>query len=192
MPTLAGGIALGIEYPGIMIINSELYDPDARLGRSGAAASVLLESTVVHEVGHQWFYSTVGSDQVGEPWLDESLVQYITYQYYRGRYGAEAAEGFRDSLVSRWAQVEFESIPIGMPAGDYSPRAYGAIVYGRGPLFFEALALEIGQQTFDSFLAKYYDQNKWGIATGAGLKALAESQCDCDLTPLFAEWVIDA
>jgi aminopeptidase N len=190
MPTLAGSLALGIEYPGIVVINSDLYIPGLTLGRSGTPSSVLLESTVAHEVGHQWFYSTVGSDQVDEPWLDESLVQYITYQYYRSQYGDEAAEGFRDSLVNRWGLVEFEPIPIGKPAGDYSPLAYSAIVYGRGPLFFEALAMEMGQETFAPFLADYYAQNKWGIATGEGLKALAESHCDCDLAPLFAEWVL--
>jgi aminopeptidase N len=56
-------------------------------------------------------------------------------------------------------------------------------------LFFLALADQMGQESFDTFLRDYYQQNKWGIASGADLKALAEEQCDCDLSPLFAEWV---
>jgi len=179
--------ALGVEYPGATVIRAELYDPDLQFGE--LPASSLMEGTVAHEVGHQWFYSTVGNDQLDEPWVDESLTQYITYLYFLDTYGPEAAQGFRQSFVDRWQRVEMADIPIGMPAGNYSGREYSAIVYGRGPLFFERLAEEMGQGTFDEFLRDYYQQNKWGIATGAELKSLAEAHCDCDLTALFAEWV---
>jgi pimeloyl-ACP methyl ester carboxylesterase len=192
LPSLSGGPALGIEYPGIVVINSDLYETGSSLGRSNTPAEVLLEAVVAHEVGHQWFYSTVGNDQVNDPWLDESLVQYITYLYYVDAYGREAADGFRRSLVDRWGQIAFEDIAIGMPAGAYSPVDYSAIVYGRGPLFFEALVEEMGQEKFDAFLADYYQQNKWEIATGEVLLSLAEKHCECDLTPLFAAWVIDS
>ena len=43
----------------------------------------------------------VGNDQPDEPWVDESLVQYITYLYYLDTYGPEAAEQFRDSFYFR-------------------------------------------------------------------------------------------
>ncbi|HSG18662.1 MAG TPA: alpha/beta fold hydrolase [Anaerolineae bacterium] len=180
-------LALGVEYPGATVIRAELYDPALEL--RDIPANALMESTVAHEVGHQWFYSTVGNDQLDEPWLDESLTQYVTYLYFLDTYGAQAAEGFRQSFVGRWDRVGMADIPIGMPAGNYDGTEYGAIVYGRGPLFFERLAEEMGQQTFDDFLRDYYQQNKWGIASGADLKSLAETHCDCDLTPLFAQWV---
>ena len=102
-------------------------------------------SLIAHEVGHQWFYSTVGNDQLDEPWLDESLTQYVTYLYFLDTYGAQAAEGFRQSFVGRWDRVGMADIPIGMPAGNYDGTEYGAIVYGRGPLFFERLA-EVGHR----------------------------------------------
>lgn len=179
--------ALGVEYPGATVIRAELYDPEIQFGE--VPASTLLEGTVAHEVGHQWFYGVVGNDQLDEPWVDEALTQYITYLYFVDAYGQEAAEGFRQSFVNRWQRVDMDDIPIGMPAGNYSGTEYGAIVYGRGPLFFERLAQEMGQETFDEFLRGYYQQHKWGIASGDELKSLAEAHCDCDLTPLFAEWV---
>jgi hypothetical protein len=181
--------ALGIEYPGIMAITLQLYDLDARLG--SLPVPVILESTVVHEVAHQWFYGVVGNDQIDEPWLDESLVQYATLLYYRDRYGPAGAAGFRASLESRWERVDREPIPIGLPVAAYTQQEYGAIVYGRGPLFLEALVDEMGQATFDDFLRDYYQTEKWDIATTERFKALAESHCDCDLTPLFEEWVFE-
>jgi aminopeptidase N len=66
---------------------------------------------------------------------------------------------------------------------------YGAIVYGRGPLFLTALADKMGQQAFDEFLRDYYQTHKWGIGTGETFKQLAEQHCQCDLTTLFEEWV---
>ena len=68
-------------------------------------------------------------------------------------------------------------------------REYGAIVYGRGPLFLATLADRMGQESFDGFLRDYYQTHKWGIGTGEAFKRLAEQHCQCDLTALFEEWV---
>jgi hypothetical protein len=182
-------LALGVEYPGVVVIRSALYSPLATIG--DAPATAYLESVVAHEVGHQWFYSTIGNDQIDEPWLDESLTQHVTYLYFVDTYGEENAEPFRDSFHGRWDRVDRADIPVGLPAGEYDGTEYGAIVYGRGPLFFDALKAEMGEQVFDVFLRDYYQLNKWDITTGLELKALAEEHCGCDLTPLFAQWIGD-
>ena len=179
--------ALGMEYPGIVAVRAELYDPDAEL--SGLPSRVLLESAVAHEVGHQWFYNAVGNDQIDEPWVDEALTQYITGLYFLDRYGNAGWQGYRASWQDRWNRVDGADIPIGLPAGEYEGKEYGAIIYGRGPLFLDALATEMGQEIFDAFLRDYYQANLWGIGTGAALKAVGERHCQCDLSPLFQEWV---
>jgi aminopeptidase N len=182
--------ALGIEYPGIVAINLLLYDLDGRLG--DIPTSVFFESTVAHEVGHQWFYSLVGNDQLEEPWVDEALTQYATWRYYLDMYGQGGADGFREALVSRLERLERReerSIPIGKAVDEYDLPQYSAIVYGRGPLFFEALAEEIGQETVDEFLRDYALTYRWGIAKSEDLQRLAEAHCVCDLSRLFDEWV---
>jgi hypothetical protein len=179
--------ALGVEYPGIVAILVNLYDPAGQV--RGTATTPLLEGVVAHEVAHQWFYSQVGNDQVDEPWLDEALAQYATILYYQDVYGPEGAAGFRGSLQRRWERVNRADIPIGLPVRDYDDSGYGAIVYGRGPLFIEELAQTMGQETFAAFLADYYQTYRYGIATGADFKQLAEQHCACDLTPLFEAWV---
>ncbi|MBN1992141.1 MAG: M1 family metallopeptidase [Anaerolineae bacterium] len=181
--------ALGIEYPGLVGISLALYDPNAEIG--GLPASILLESTIAHEVAHQWFYNAVGNDQVDEPWLDEALAQYATWLYYLDVYDKPTAQGYLDSWESRWERVGRADIPIGLPAGDYDGKEYGAIVYGRGPLFITALAEEMGQASFDAFLRDYYQTHQWGIATGDTFKQLAEQYCRCDLTNLFETWVYE-
>jgi aminopeptidase N len=180
-------LALGIEYPGIVAITSRIYDVDQEF--RGAPASVYLESTVAHEVGHQWFYGLVGDDQLDDPWLDESLTQFATLQYYSDEYGPGGEAGFRNSLEARWEGVGRAEIPIGLPVAEYSGGEYGAIVYGRGPLFFIALRERMGQEIFDAFIKEYTETLSWGIATPGFLQSLAETHCACELDDLFEEWV---
>lgn len=182
-------MALGMEYPGVVAIAEKLYDPTEEV--AGLPSQLILESTVAHEVAHQWFYNVVGNDQVSEPWLDEAVVQYVTGLYYVDTQGENSARSYRASWNDRWERVEYADIPIGRSTGDYEGQEYGAIVYGRGPLFIAALADELGQESFDEFLRDYYVSHKWGIGTGEKFKQLAERHCGCDLTPLFAEWVYE-
>jgi hypothetical protein len=180
-------LALGIEYPDMIAITSRIYDVDNDY--RGAPASNYMEATVAHEVGHQWFYNLVGDDQLDDPWLDESLTQFATLQYFGDEHGASGAEGFRASLEGRWASVGDAKIPIGLPVAKYSGQEYGAIVYGRGPLFFVALRDEMGTQAFDAFLKDYTQTLSWGISTPQFMQSLAEKHCACNLQKIFDEWV---
>jgi hypothetical protein len=181
--------ALGIEYPGVVAILISLYNPRGQV--AGVPTPLMLEATIAHEVAHQWFYGLVGNDQIDEPWLDEALAQYATLVYYQDVYGPDGATGFHDSLEGRWNRVNRADIPIGLPVRDYSPQEYGAIVYGRGPLFLEALSERMGTDVFETFLSDYYLTFQWGIATSQDFQALAEQHCECDLTDLFEEWVYE-
>lgn len=178
--------ALGMEYPGIVAIASRIYAVDDNFG--GTRAS-LLESVVAHEVGHQWFYNLVGDDQLDDPWLDEALTQFATLQYYTDEYGPVGANGFRASLETRWARVGNADIPIGLPVAEYDSAQYGAIVYGRGALFFVALREAMGVDVFDRFLMDYTETFSWEIVTPEALQALAEKHCACELDTMFNEWV---
>ncbi len=179
--------ALGIEYPGMTAITDRIYDMGGTM--NGTPNSVMLESTVAHEAGHQWFYNLVGNDQLDEPWLDESLTQFVTWEYFAEQYGSSGASGFESSLRGRWARVDNQPIPIGMPVAKYEGASYGAIVYGRGAFFFDALREKMGEENFDAFMKDYVVSNSWGIATGENMKELAEEHCKCNLTALYGEWV---
>lgn len=180
-------LALGIEYPGMTAITTRIYDLKGTY--RGSPTSQYLESTVAHEVGHQWFYHLVGNDQLDDPWLDESLTQFITLQYYADVYGRGGEDGFRAGLEERWNRVDKADIPIGMPVAGYQGGEYGAIVYGRGALFFEALHEEMGSEAFDAFLREYAVSLSWEIASPEYLQSLAEQRCACNLDALFDAWI---
>ena len=176
-------LALGVEYPGIFVIS------DRMISQGSPYSEASVTSTIAHETAHQWFYSVVGNDQVDEPWLDEAVAQYATMQYWEDVQGRAQAQGFLESLEGRWARVDFSDIPVGLPVAAYSPTEYGAIVYGRGPLFLDALEERMGEDTFDAFLQDYYQTYRWQIATTEDFHRLAETHCGCELDAMFDEWV---
>ncbi len=172
--------ALGVEYPGLVALASRIY----------AGEDTFFEFAAAHEVAHQWWYNEVGNDQVQEPWLDEALAQYSTMLYYADQYGARGREGARQSFVERWDRVRSENDqPVGLPVDAYADRAYGAIVYGKGPLFLDALRAKMGDEAFAQFLRDYLTTYRWRIARGEDFLALAETTCGCQLDDLYAQWV---
>lgn len=180
--------ALGIEYPGMTAITDRIYDLDSTF--SGTPNIIMLESTIAHEAGHQWFYNLVGNDQLDEPWLDESLTQFVTWGYYADQYGSNGASGWEGSLRGRWASASDENMPIGMPVSAYGEGSnYSAIIYGRGAFFFEALREQMGEKNFDTFMQDYVVSNSWGIGTTENMRVLAEKRCNCNLKTLYEEWV---
>ncbi len=62
----------GIEYPGVIVVADAYWN----------TGSDFFETVVAHEVGHQWFYSLVGNNQVADPFIDESLTSFTEYVYY--------------------------------------------------------------------------------------------------------------
>ena len=173
----APGAFGGIEYPGLVLIG--VIDQDG-----------FYEEAVVHEVGHQWFYSLIGDDQLLEPWLDEGAASYTELLYYERAVGPQVAG---DVLDQSWGWLGFAddpNLPIGGPVANYGDD-YGPIVYGKGALFFDALRRELGDETFFAFLHAYYDRYVYGFATSEGFQEVAEQTCACDLSDLFSLWVYD-
>jgi hypothetical protein len=170
----------GVEYPGMTAIALDNY---------GGDETDWTETVVAHEVAHQWFYNLVGNDNQDQPWLDESLAEFATWEYYRVQYGSARAVSFAQDQTAWWQSADDPSAPIGLPVSAYSSYDYGAIVYGRGPLFFDALRNTLGQTTFDKFMQEYVQKYAWSIAYADDFKSLAEQHCGCDLTSLFDEWV---
>jgi len=179
-------LALGIEYPGIVALNVNMYDPEAEI--SGLPGTFFLESVIAHEVAHQWYYNLVGNDQLEEPWMDEAIVQYLTGIYFLDAYGDGAYQELRQSWIDRWQRVEQQPTPVSLPVGEYEDSAYGAIVYGRGPLFVEALAEEMGEETFWEFLRSFTEIHAWEIAQPEAFISMAEEACECDLSGIWETW----
>jgi aminopeptidase N len=150
------------------------------------------EFVVVHEAAHQWWYGLVGNDQVDEPWLDEALAQYSTLLYFEEVHGTRAASEVRRRVFEDPHEELIEEgrdLPVGQPVRAFSREEYGAVVYGKGPLLFQDLRDEVGEDVFRSILRTYLRAHLYGVATTDTLLAVAEEVSGRDLDSLFAEWI---
>ena len=173
LPVSAGGI----EYPGIVILANGIYRDAGTL-----------ESVLAHEIGHQWAFNLVGSDQILMPWLDESLTQYLTSVYHDEYGGERFRSGYLEYWQNIWDSAEDENQAIGLDVAAYTPGDYSAIVYGRGLFFFRTLQEQLGTATLQAGLKTYFETYAWQLATGEDLKAVLETECGCDLSATFARW----
>lgn len=177
--------AYGMEYSGIVSISIDLYNPSG-----GADAATYLQFATVHEIAHQWFFNLVGSNQVMEPWLDEGMAQYATKLYYLERYGVQAADAIKETWLQRWQRIQSQPFPIGEPVSAFiNDVQYSAIIYGRAPLFIEAIREKIGDQVFKKFLLDYSQKYLWKNANTDDFRSTAENNCQCSLELQFKDWV---
>ena len=176
----------GMEYPGIIALGQALYEQDAIVW--DLPSIITLTATLTHEMGHQWFYNVVGSDQIDEPWLDESMAQYCVNAYYTDVMGEAAASEYRTSWWSRWDRIDRAELPISLPSMAYEASAYTPIIYGRSPLFIRELESHLDVETF---LHTYYEQHKWDIATTESFVNLLQESTEEDLTELLDLWIYE-
>jgi len=170
---------LGVEYPGLIMIEHRLYEQPQPL-----------EITVAHEVSHQWWYSQVGNDVQTEAWLDEALASYSQIVYVDAVYGSEAAEDQLDGFRRRYSAVVAagRDAPVEALTSAFKQN-YVAIVYGKAVLFFAVLRKRMGEAAFDHFLHDYYATHRYGFVGSADLLASAEGACGCDLHELYRDWI---
>ncbi|WP_322487262.1 M1 family metallopeptidase [Chloroflexus sp.] len=174
----------GMEYPGVVLIEQSLYRRDNRL----------LETTIAHEISHQWWYGVVGNDAQGEAWLDEGLASYSQILYYEMIGVPEQANAELDAFraVYRRLRERGGDAPLATPPSGLNDGRYVPVVYAKGALFFHALRQRIGEEAFNTFLQGYVAAASYREIAGPDLLRAAEQACACELDDMFADWVMTA
>jgi hypothetical protein len=174
------GIA-GMEYPGLV---TSIPTVPTRKGQ-GPAVNV-----VVHELAHQWWYATVGNDQVKEPWLDEGLTTFSEFLYMKQQ------EGEDDTPFLRRAAKKADEIhrAIGVTAADslyaYPDSVYGLMVYIRPAAMMFSLMDDLGEEQVLKIMRTYYDRYRFRTATTRDFIQVACEVSGKDLKPFFREWLL--
>lgn len=181
--TRLGDQAAGVEFPGIMYIGSNHYDP----------SSDYLRFTTVHEVAHQWWYGIVGNNQYLHAFIDEAMANESSMIYRQAIDGPEAAEAWLLDYVKRpFLSMLFGNIGdqvVDQPSADFLTNGpYGRTVYGKGALGFDEIRRAIGDEVFFQGLRDYVTEHRFGIAQPEDLLAALETASGQDLTELWAHW----
>jgi len=189
----AGG---GMEYPNITVI-----------GSSGDSKS--LETVIVHEVGHNWYYGILGSNERENAWMDEGLNTYIEIRYMEEKY----PNGYfrkKDSTQNKsrgislnipMEEKELQHIayqfnasrnydqPLKMGSKDFTQMNYGAMVYCKTGIGFHYLKAFLGEELFDNCMNEYFNQWKFKHPNPNDIKIVFENVSKENLDWFFEDYI---
>ncbi|NLD74316.1 MAG: M1 family metallopeptidase [Chloroflexi bacterium] len=169
----------GYEFAGMVFVEHSL--------RTVGSLSQL-RFIVAHETAHQWWFAQVGSDPVGEPWLDESLATYSTAVYLEETLGLDAAAGMIAYFRGEGG-APGSGGPITSSALQFGSWAtYRRPVYYQGAQFLVALRSAMGDDAFFSLLGQYLSTYRFRIARTADFLDLAEQVAGRELDDLYLAW----
>ncbi len=179
------GFSGGMEYPTITSISPM---PDERS----------LDITIEHEVGHNWLYGILASNERTHPWMDEGMNTYFDNRYEILKYPDEnlknSKEGFFEKRIPndntdityRIQTTSKKDQPIETSSEDFSETNYGAIAYYKTGLWMKALEDFVGKDLFDSCLHEYYDQWKFKHPYPEDFKKIIEEVSGKNVDTIFS------
>ncbi len=152
----AGG---GMEYPTITVI--------------GAVSSArVLETVIVHEVGHNWFYGQLGFNEREYPWLDEGINSFYEDLYYTVNYpdaqliydaprlnnffGLNLHRNYGGEQFYLFAGRRNIDQAINTSSEGFTSSNYGAIAYSKAALSLAHLRGYLGEEVFDNCMKTFY------------------------------------
>lgn len=161
----AGG---GMEYPNVTVIGN-------------TSSSQQLATVIIHEVGHNWFYGILGSNERDNAWMDEGINSFFETRTLLATndslntLGAVDIGGLDASKILGLSDFSYQYLseelvyllsargnkdqPIQMPSDYFSSLNYGTIVYKKTAIAFNFLMQYLGEDVFNQCMAAYFE--KW-------------------------------
>lgn len=160
----------GMEYPTITVIS-----PTADVHE--------LELTIVHEVGHNWFYGILGSNERDHPWMDEGINSYYDQKYDLIHY----------KKLPRVERVAFETKavthldqPIELPSEKFNEANYDLVAYYKTAEWLRYLESVVGTEAYDKAMHEYYRRWQFKHPQPEDFKQVMEESTGKDLDSIFS------
>ncbi|NOZ48328.1 MAG: M1 family metallopeptidase [Chlorobi bacterium] len=186
------GTGGGMEYPTITAI-----------GPTGNAK--MLEEVIMHEVGHNWFYGMLGSNEREFPFLDEGInsayeqryleTKYPDYKLYEMLFNNDKIAKvfgvdnypFRDMNYYGYLTSARKNIDqaISENSTDYSTINYLTIVYQKSALAFTYLRAFLGDSLYDAAMKDYFVNWKFKHPYPDNLESIFHNHTSKDLSWFF-------
>jgi hypothetical protein len=194
-PEAQGDDTGGMEYPTLITAGTRWIAP----WRGVDPAEV-----VIHEIGHQFWYGIVGSNEFEHAWIDEGITTYVTARVmdeaYPGRFVA-TDRYFGGLAVWPYEDVRWRPDVQGVrldayrragptdagtrPTWRYWPAAASATTYARTALWLTSLERMLGWDTMRGMLAGFFERGAFRHPTPEEFIETASTSAGRDLTPFF-------
>ena len=194
-PPESAGNAGGMEYPELITSGGPWF---STIG--GARA---LDVVTTHELGHQWFYGLLASNEHASPFLDEGFNSYAEAEALESQYGPGSVfDGFGLRASSTALNRVFSAArggdePVAQGAADFSSfRSMGALVYSRTAITLATIERVYGRARFQRAFGLYTRSQRFKHPTFQDFLANISGELDASAisaltTALFERGTVD-
>jgi hypothetical protein len=173
VPPDNGNGAGGMEYPTLV----------TGWGAAEDQPDLELERVIVHEIGHQFWYGMVASNEFEEAWLDEGFTSYAEDKLMELEYGAKPNMAIEASYITNPESLKLDSWSYG------GHDAYAENVYTRAKLVLRAIEAQIGSESMQRTLKSYFQSWKFKHPTTSDFQKILEDTTKKSWTEFFNEYV---
>ncbi len=146
----------------------------------------ILESSLGHEIAHQWFGAYTFSPEQGN-WVEGMTTFYADYLYAKNRH--EDAE-YRKQLLIKYNSFVSTNNEIRLIEFTYKQQeSKNAIGYGKAAFFFYMLEQKIGKKSFEKGIQLLFKKYPYKTATYKNLREIFEEASGAKLLEFFKTWV---
>lgn len=159
----------GMEYPAIAAITAQNENQ--------------LKEIISHEVGHNWFYGILASNEREYPWMDEGMNTFYDHR------ALHETNKFSSHNLMKLAFESFVAVnkdqPVELPAQQYSMLNYGLSAYFKTSDWLQLLQSKMGKAIFDKCMQDYYSQWKFKHPYPEDFKSLVNKYADFNTDSIF-------
>jgi hypothetical protein len=177
----------GMEYPTLFTADYNWWEP--------TWYHLPLEEAVVHEMGHQYWYGMVATNEFEEPWLDEGITAYSEDKVLAALFGPNTSTlNARTAYLGETGLLKMQYLfrpdedPIAREGWKFASFvSYGAIVYGKTATTLTTLESVLGQETLRRALEVYFTRYRFTHPTVTNFLNTLQEVAGRDLEPFLTQ-----
>lgn len=157
------------------------------LGQEVVRLPFIVETSLGHEILHQWFGNCVSVDDSKGNW-SEGLVTYLADHQFEDRKGLGSA--YRKQMIAAFqsAVTPENDFPLASFSGRTN-RSSAAIGYSKSAMVFHMLKELVGDDIFTTALRSFAADNMFSTASWLTIRSAFESASKQNLDWFFTQWV---
>ena len=156
-----------------------------------------LDLIIEHEVGHNWNYGILATNERDYPWMDEGINTYYDNRYETLKYPLKSI-GQKRNFLSKKFPVDFMDLgyriltankndqPIETASGDFSDMNYALIAYYKSGLWMETLENYLGKSVLDRAMQEYFNRWKFKHPYPSDFKKIVEDVSGKNVDSVFS------
>lgn len=177
----------GMEYPTITLVTNPGNDK-------------LLDMVISHEIGHNWLYGILATDERAHPWMDEGINTYYDNRYLLENYGNTNLDlvdtksrilnrKLPDDILETLLETQIElkkDQPIETEAAKFGYLNYELIAYVKTGQWMKWLEGQLERNVLDSSMKAYYKLWQFKHPYPGDLKKVMEDMSGRNLDSAFS------